>query len=372
MVRRALRVVPVALLILGAAGGYLAHQNSPAASVPAETVSAQKPALTVTTVRPARETWAEILRASGSLAAWREATVATESGGSRVVEIAVDVGDTVKAGQGLVRLGREDAEATLRKREAAAAQAGAALTKAVGNGNRARALRSGGALSEQTITEYLVAEAGARADLASAEADVDTARIALDHTVIRAPDDGVIISRSATLGGVVSVGTELFKMIRQGRVEWNAEVDAEHMARVSPDMAAAVTLPEGRVITGAVRSIEPTLSASTGRGLVHISLPSDTGARVGAYVEGEIQLGATSALTVPSAAVVPRDGRNYVFTVGDDMKTNRAPVTTGRRQNGRVEILSGLDPNSTVVATGGAFLNDGVTVAVADRTGPRS
>jgi len=368
MVRRALRVLPVVLLILGAAGGYTAYRNSTAASVPTEIVSTPKPALTVTTVRPIRETWAETLRASGSLAAWREATVAVETGGSRVVEIAVDVGDTVAAGQVLVRLGREDAEATLRKREASTAQAEAALTKAAGNANRARALRGGGALSEQTITEYLATEAGARADLAVAKADVDSARIALDHTVVRAPDDGVIVSRSATLGGVVSVGTELFKMIRQGRVEWNAEVDGEHMARISPDMTVSVTLPEGREISGAVRSIEPSLNASTGRGLVHVNLPSDVGARVGAYVEGEIRLGATPALSVPAAAVVPRDGRSYVFVVDADKKAARVPVSTGRRRNGRVEILSGLDANTDVVATGGAFLNDGVTVAVADRT----
>jgi multidrug efflux pump subunit AcrA (membrane-fusion protein) len=87
------------------------------------------------------------------------------------------------------------------------------------------------------------------------------------------------------------------------------------------------------------------------------------------YASGAIELADTSALTVPEAALVPRDGREDVYVLQADGKTvARRTVTTGRRCEGRVEVTAGLEETARVVASGGAFLSDGAAVTVADDT----
>jgi multidrug efflux pump subunit AcrA (membrane-fusion protein) len=67
---------------------------------------------------------------------------------------------------------------------------------------------------------------------------------------------------------------------------------------------------------------------------------------------------------LPETALVPRDGHMYVFTITDESRVTRVKAVTGRRENGRVEILSGIAPEARVVESGGAFLSDGALVSV--------
>ncbi|QLQ30898.1 MAG: hypothetical protein HZT40_03960 [Candidatus Thiothrix singaporensis] len=85
------------------------------------------------------------------------------------------------------------------------------------------------------------------------------------------------------------------------------------------------------------------------------------------FAEGEILTGASQALTVPQSSVILRDGKNYVFALGADSKVSQLTVQTGRRADGKVEVLDGLKPDAQVVVTGGAFLNDGDTVQVVSK-----
>ena len=111
----------------------------------------------------------------------------------------------------------------------------------------------------------------AQAGLDAAAAQLDIQRITLSQTRVIAIDDGVITSRSAMLGKVVQSGEEMFRMIRKSRLEWQAEVDAAQLANVRPGQTAQVTLPTGESITGHVRIAAPSLSTSTGRGIVYVS-----------------------------------------------------------------------------------------------------
>jgi hypothetical protein len=115
-----------------------------------------------------------------------------------------------------------------------------------------------------------------------------------------------------------------------------------------------------------VRLVGPSLSTSTGRATVYVSLPAGSAARAGMFAGGEIALPAQPALTLPETALVQRDGRSYVYTVDAASKAHALPVTTGRRQGARVEVLAGLDGAGRIVASGGAFLSDGVLVTVVD------
>ncbi|MBP7983408.1 MAG: efflux RND transporter periplasmic adaptor subunit [Chromatiaceae bacterium] len=322
------------------------------------------PALAVNLVGPLAVDWPRVIAASGGLFAWQEGVIAAGTGGLRVMEVAVDVGDEVRLGQVLAILDQDTVKADLDQQAARVAQVRAALAEARANGDRARNVKDKGAMSEQQITQYLIAEEAAKANLAAAEAALEMERIRLTQTQVLAVDDGVISSRGATLGTVVQVGTELFRLVRQGRVEWRAEVTAEQLAQIKPGQEAQIRLPGGETVTGKVRMPSPTLDPISRYGLVYVDLPIGGPARPGMFAQGHIRVGASQALTLPESAVVLRDGSSFVFEVRDEDRVAQRKVETGRRGEGRVEILSGLDTAARIVAAGGAFLNDGDRVRV--------
>ncbi|AVA24391.1 efflux RND transporter periplasmic adaptor subunit [Rhizobium sp. NXC24] len=350
--------------ILLAAFLVCAALQFPSANGMAEQASA--PALTVSLTTPSQRDWPETVPASGWLKPWQEAIIASETSGLRITDILVDVGSVVTKGQTLARLSQESVLADLRKQEAAVVTAKANLTKAKANADRARQLSSSGALSDEKITEYFADEQTATASLASEEAALDSEKIKLGQTTITAVDDGLITSRSANLGAVVSTGTELFRMVRQQRVEWQAEVSARYLPRISEGLSVAINGPDGHAIEGKVRLVGPSVSTDTSRTIVYVALPADVRPRIGLYATGNIELQTTPALTVPETAIVFRDGISYVFTAGKDSRVRRVRVETGRRNNGQVEIVSGVNASSKVVTSGGAFLSDNDLVKIAE------
>lgn len=334
-------------------------QQSAASAAPSTSV------LTVEVVQPRAETWSQTVQASGPLEPWQEVIVSPETGGLRIAELLADVGDIVKRGQLLARLADDNVRADLRKQEAALAQARANLAQATSNQRRAEMVEGSGVLSDQQVEDYRIAEETARASLASAQADVDSSRLKLTQTRVVAVDDGVVSSRSAVLGNVVNAGAELFRLVRQGRIEWRPELDARQITAVHPGQPAHITLPSGESVTGTVRMIGPTLSMSTGRAIVYVSLPTQSGVRAGVFASGTIELESKPASTLPQSAIVLRDGRSYIYVLETGAKVASRAVTTGRRQGNRIEVLSGIEPNAQIVASGGAFLSEGARVTVA-------
>ena len=163
----------------------------------------------------------------------------------------------------------------------------------------------------------------------------------------------------------MTAGAELFRLVRQGRVEWRAELDSRQMTQVTIGQAATVTLPSGDKVQGTVRAITPALNTATGRATVYVSLPNESGARTGMFASGSIAVKETPALTLPQTAIVARDGRSYVYVIGEGDIVSARSVTVGRRNEDRVEVLSGLEAQARVVASGGAFLADGARVSIA-------
>jgi RND family efflux transporter MFP subunit len=342
---------------------FIKHVRSSAAG---NAAAGPRPALTVSVTQTSQAVWDEKLSLSGPLAAWQEAIVSAEASGLSIAGVLVDVGSEVKRGQPLALLSQDSVLADLHKQEAAVAQSKASLAEAAANADRARKIRDSGALSEQQITQYLTAEESAKANLASAMAQLDTENIRLKQTSINAIDDGIISSRTATLGAVVSAGQELFRLVRKGRVEWRAEVSGQQMSLVRPGQKANVILPDGSGVIGAVRVTSPTLDANSRNGLVYVDVPSRNGVRAGMYARGEILVGRRPATILPQVCIVLRDGRSYVFELGADNHVIQHVVTTGRRVGDFVEIVNGLPQTARVVATGAAFLNDGDLVRVVD------
>ena len=333
-----------------------------------------KPALTVTTVRPAPAKLPIKLAANGNVAAWQEAIIGSESSGLRLLDVRVNVGDVVKKGQVLAVFSADTINADVAQARAALMEAQANAGEAVANAARARTLQTSGALSAQQISQYMTAETTAKARIASAKAALSSQQLRLKYTQVTAPDSGVISARTATVGSVVGVGTELFRMIRQGRLEWRAEVTATELARLRAGTSAVVKAANGSELTGKVRMIAPTIDPQTRSALVYVDLPRSAAAnapfKAGMFASGQFELGTSDAMTVPQQAVVVRDGFSYVFRLNQDQRVSQLKVQSGRRLGDRIEVINGLTPESLVVVSGAGFLNDGDMVRNVAATAP--
>lgn len=317
---------------------------------------APQPALAVTPTTPTVEDWTTGISAGGALAPWQEAVIAAEISGPRITEVLVDVGDQVHKDQELVRLSQDTVLADLAQRKAA-------LVEARANADRARRLKSSGTMPAQQIDQYLTGEVIAQAAMEALE-------IRLRQTRILAPDDGVISARTATLGAVVQTGTVLFRMVRQNRIEWLAEVGGRDLALVKPGQKAHLRLPTGENVEGEVRMVSPTLNPHTRNAIVYVVLPIDSPARAGMFAEGEILTGSVKAMTLPQSAVILRDGNHYVFALRPGNRVAQLLVIAGESARGRTEIIKGIDADARIVLSGGGFLNDGDTVQVVDPVAP--
>lgn len=376
----AIATTAAVLLLVGVAVYFIARPATP----PAASAGPGKPSLTVTTATPETQALPMRLSANGNITAWQEALIGSESNGLRLVKVTANVGDKVKAGQVLAVFSADSVQTEVAQAKANLAEAEANAADAAANAARARTLENSGALSAQQITQYATAEQTAKARVEAARAALDAQQLRGRQTQVLAPDDGVISARSATLGAVVGAGTELFRMIRGGRLEWRAEVTSSEVGRIKPGMVAQVTAASGAQIKGRVRMIAPSVDPQTRTALVYVDLPVSAGltpptkaaegapgtALAGMFARGEFDLGATPALTIPQQALVIRDGFNYVFRVNPDNHVSQVKVQTGRLSGQRVEITAGLEAGARLVASGAGFLNDGDLVRVNDTPPP--
>jgi HlyD family secretion protein len=356
----ALLLAPLAISVTGAEA---ADEKKPAAPA--------KAALTVTVTQPQSARLPMKIAANGNIAAWQEASVGTEANGLRLAEVRANVGDVVKKGQVLAVFASDTVQADMAQARASVAEAEATLAEAAANAQRARELQPAGALSGQQINNYLTAERTAQARLEAMRAALKVQQLRLAQTSVVAPDSGVISARSATVGAVLPAGQELFRLIRQGRLEWRAEVPSGELTRIKPGMVANVTASATAApVSGKVRMVAPTVDAQTRNGLVYVDLAASADVKAGMYARGEFDIGQSEALTLPQGAVVLRDGFNYVLKVGADSKVTQTKVGVGRRVGDRIEITSGLDPQTKVVASGGGFLAEGDVVKVVESAAP--
>jgi RND family efflux transporter MFP subunit len=393
----ALSLILTGVLTLGALGLFATRSLAADDTKPAM----GKPALTVALTQPKSSMLTIKLSANGSVAAWQEASVGAEANGLRVSELHAQVGDRVTRGQLLASFAAESVQADVALARAAVAEAQANAAEAAANADRARAVQGSGAISAQQVNQYLTQEQTGKARVESAKAQLDSQLLRLKNTQLLAPDNGVISARMATMGSVVGAGTEMFKLIRQGRLEWRGEVTSAELGRITPGTGVLVTAPSGAQMKGKVRSLAPTVDAATRNGLVYVDLlqpqfpagppqgklaPSggsaapaksasaDSGAvasvganfKPGMYARGEFELGSSGGLTVPQTAVVVRDGFSYVARVGADSRVAQIKVQTGRIVGDQIEIQSGVTPEDKLVASGGSFLSDGDLVKVVE------
>ena len=357
----------LALALLAACGNKEAEKQSVASNAtPTDTARA---ALTVALISPSAAPITRSIQADGNISAWQEANVGAEMMG-RIESVKVQVGDKVKRYQELARFSTSIESADHGQMVAAAAQANATYAEAKAAAERAHKLKDQGFMGEQMLTQYDTQAATAKARMEQANAARDANALRLANGVVRATADGTISRVNAVAGSIVPAGTELFRLIQDGRLEWRAQVTAAEMNRIQPGMKASVSLGDGLHLAGKVRSIAPTVDAQNRTGLVYVDLDPSAYARAGMYVGGQIESGQSTAFLLPQTAVVLRDGFSYVMQVDETNRIKQTVVQLGQRQGEQIEILSGLPPQARVVASGAAFLNEGdkVRIATTDET----
>ena len=324
-------------------------------------------ALSVTAVAPRQVEWPGTLSATGIVAPWQEAVIGSQSNGLRLLTLNVAVGDAVKRGQLLAHFDTATLLAARVELRAGLAKAQAAASQADTNRMRALRVQAAGAMSDQEVQRYVTEAVTANTQIAVARAQLDANGLQLQQADITAPDDGLISAQSATLGAVANSGQELFRLVRQGRLEWRGEFTPEQIARIAVGQQVSLRLPDGSAAVARVRQIAPLLDARSRLGVVYADLQPGSLLRGGMYVDGAVALPASRALVVPASSVVVRDGRSTVFRIvgsGAQSKVRAQQVAVGRRLGTEVELLQPLTEGERIVAQGAGLLADGDTVSV--------
>jgi RND family efflux transporter MFP subunit len=330
------------------------------------TSAASEAVMTVTATPLTRVELTRTISMTGSVFAWQDVIIASEVGGYRVAEVFVDVGDRVTKGQRLVALSKALLEAEVATKEAMLNQRRAELTNAEAALERGKSLLNMNVLSEADLDRLTSEDLASRARFESARADLETSQLRLEFTDVTAPDDGVITSRTVTVGQIAQAGSEMLRLLRNGRIEWRGEAPETRLADLAPGQAVSIVTADGMKYLGKIRVVSPTIAAGNRTALVYVDLPADDSLRPGMFARGEIEIGSGPAFTVPLESIVNADGYSYVFVLGSNNTVARRRIETGAVHADAIEVVSGIEGGETVVIKGAGFLKDGDLVNVAN------
>jgi RND family efflux transporter MFP subunit len=325
---------------------------------------AREAVLTVTAAELRPVEVARSITINGSLFAWQEVIIAPEVGGYRVAEVKVDVGDHVQRGQTLVELSTALLDAEVATKQAALAQREAQLVNDAAALERGDSLKGMNLISEADYDKLKSAALASRAGVEAARADLQSSTLRLKFTKVTAPDDGVITSRTVTVGQIAQAGAEMLRLLRNGRIEWRGEAPESRLAELKPGQPVTISTADGAVFNGSIRVVAPTIQAGNRTGLVYVDLPPNERLRPGMFARGDIAVSHAMAFTVPLQSVVSADGYSYVFVLKPDNTVERRRIETGGVRDSEIEVTGGVEAGDMIVGKGAGFLKDGDLVNV--------
>ncbi|MBN1960909.1 MAG: efflux RND transporter periplasmic adaptor subunit [Deltaproteobacteria bacterium] len=335
-----------------------------------------------------------LLNAAGYVTPRRRATIAAEIT-ARVVEMLADEGMAVKAGDILARLDDGDARKQL---QAAKAQLEAAkanlpilnvnLSNAERELKRQQELSDAGVASTQALDAARTARDGLQAQLAAAKQQVNVAQanVALtqqqvDSSIVKAPFAGIIVSKDAQIGEMVSpissgtgyTRTGIATIVDMQSLEVEVDVGEAYIAKVIVGQPVKITLdayPDWK-IPGKVRTVIPTADRQKATVKVRIAFEQldprilpDMGVKVAFLSEtSKKEAQPTARALLPDTAIHNQDSKTVVFVVNNGRLERRA-VQVGNNNAGEVEILAGVSPGDTVVVSSVSQLRDNQAVAI--------
>jgi RND family efflux transporter MFP subunit len=295
----------------------------------------------------------------GTVTAWQEITLSSQTTGLAVIEVKVAENDHVGRGDILVRLDDRLLKAQIAQQIAIIAEAQANLESAQNKAARANALAVTQAMSKEDVDERRTGIKTSQAKLDQAKAALEQLQRQLEQTLVVAPADGYVSQKPVVLGTVVQIGTELVRLVRDGRLEVEAKVPEKDLGAIRPQELAHVRDPGGQEIQARVRAIAAKVDSKTRLGVVYVSLPAESGLKPGMFARINIDAGTRQVLTIPERALVWREGKPAVFVLDGNDRAALTGVVTGSRQSGLVAIEQGLNDDDRIVCAGAGFLNDG-------------
>lgn len=318
----------------------------------------------VTVAAPTIGPVASMVSINGTISARNELPLGIDGEGGRIAAVNVEVGDHVKRGQRLAVLDTSVLAPQVARLEAALVQARADAELARADWNRAQGVEASGALSKEVIEQRRSKLATTTAQVAVAEAQLKEMRARLARTEMRAPLDGIVLTRNAEVGQIVSAGSEpLFRLSQDGAVELRGKVAEQDLPHLAVGQAATVRIAGlEEPFKGSVRLLGAVIDPASRLGEVRIALDPDPNLRPGAFARGEVLVSDAARAVVPQTAVLADRKGTYVYIISPDMKVVRRDVRVADTTSNGVVIASGLDGGEHIVVTAGAFLREGETV----------
>jgi RND family efflux transporter MFP subunit len=327
----------------------------------------------VTVILPALADVADVVTFTGAIAARDEMPITVEGEGGRVSAVLVETGDRVRAGQVLARLDTSVLQPQVGSLSASLEEARANAELAQADYRRAAAVASSGALSAQEIERRRSVAIGAEAKVKVAAAQLEEARARLRRTEIRAPQAGLVLTRSVEVGQTASGGGEpLFRLGRGGQIEMRGQVAEQDLPRLAPGQPVEVRVTGiEQPFVGKVRLLGAVIDPQTRLGSVRVDLEPHPNLRPGAFARAAVQVGFGRRPILPQSAVLSdAEGTFVVVVEAGDTVARRAVRVSGSQREGLV-IAAGLEGTERVVLTAGPFLRLGekVTPTALDAAG---
>jgi RND family efflux transporter MFP subunit len=300
----------------------------------------------------------------GTIAARYDMPIGVEGDAGRVSAIYVEAGDHVKRGQVLARLNVSVLEPQVANLEASLEQARAEAELADAEYRRAQAVGASGALSAEETQRRKSAGLTAAAKVKVAAAQLAEAQARLARAAVRAPADGIILTRNVEVGQTATPGGEaLFRLSERGEVELRGQVAEQDLPLLKVGQSVNVGLTgTTRVYEGHIRLLSAVIDPQTRLGMARVALTPDVNLRPGAFARADVTVSNADRAVLPQTAVLTDDKGSYVLIVNAQHKIERRAVrVSGMVQNG-VTIAEGINGKEQVVATAGAFLQEGELV----------
>jgi multidrug efflux pump subunit AcrA (membrane-fusion protein) len=226
----------------------------------------------VSVSQASRKAIREQIVALGSIDAWQELTLSAQTSGVAVMEVTVTENDRVKHGDLLVRLDDRMLKAQIAQQRATIAEAQANVESAQNKAARANVLAASQAMSKEDVEERRMAIKTSQAKLEQAQAALEQLERQWEQTRIVAPADGYVSQKPAVIGTIVQVGTELVRLIRDGRLEVAAKVPDKDLGFIQEQQVARIRVPGGPEIEARVRAVAAKVDPKqAGRGLCESS-----------------------------------------------------------------------------------------------------
>ena len=316
---------------------------------------------TVSVIAPGRTSVDGTISATGTLAARHAMPVGVVGEGGRVVSIAVEPGDWVRAGQVLAVIDRsvqsQQAQSSAANIEVARADANLAQA----NLDRALQLVDRGFISKADVDRLTATRDAARARVRVAEAQYRELLARNARLNIVAPAAGLVLDRNVEIGQVLGAGAEPpFTIARGGEMELLAQVGEDDLAVLTVGRTATVVpVGSGKSFSGQIWQISPIINEQDRQGVARIALPYDPAIRPGGFASAEISRGAINAPRLPESAIQSDEKGSFVLIVGRDNKVMRRNVRTGIVTDEGIAIVAGLDGTERVITRAGGFVNEG-------------